>query len=79
MFDSNGKKIPQDSNEYIFVLDITSGSPVQRQVIQVPNTYSGLAFSPDGTQFYVSGGRDDSVHTYVKTDGSWAETALRSR
>ena len=62
-YDADGKVIPRDSNEYVFVLNIAKGSPVQKQVIQVPNTYSGIAFSPDGMQFYVSGGKDDSVHT----------------
>jgi YVTN family beta-propeller protein len=71
--DASGKVMPQDSSEYAFVFDITSGSPVQKQVIQVPNTYSGIAFSPDGANFYVSGGKDDSVHTYSKVGGSWAE------
>jgi YVTN family beta-propeller protein len=73
-YDSTGKVIPQDSNEYVFVLDVGSGSPVQTQVLQIPNTYSGLAFSPDGSQFYVSGGRDDAVHVFAKTAGNWAET-----
>ena len=72
--DASGKIIPRDSNEYVFVLDISSGSPAQKQVIQIPNTYSGIAFSPDGAQFYVSGGKDDSVHIYAKAGGSWAET-----
>jgi YVTN family beta-propeller protein len=72
--DASGKIIPRDSNEYVFVFDITSGSPVQRQVIQIPNTYSGIVFSPDGAQFYVSGGKDDSVHSYTKTASSWTET-----
>jgi YVTN family beta-propeller protein len=73
-FDASGKLLARDSNEYVFVFDITSGAPVQRQVIQVPNTYSGIAFAPDGAHFYVSGGRDDSVHTYTQTDGNWAES-----
>jgi YVTN family beta-propeller protein len=72
--DAGGKPIARDSNEYVFVFDITTPSPVQRQVIQVPNTYSGIAFSPDGAHFYVSGGKDDSVHTYGKSGGKWAET-----
>ena len=72
--DVNGKVIPGASNEYVFAFDITSGSPVQKQVLQVPNTYSGIAFSPNGAEFYVSGGRDDSVHTYAKTGASWVET-----
>jgi DNA-binding beta-propeller fold protein YncE len=73
-FDANGKLIARDSNEYVFVFDITSGAPVQKQVIQVPNSYSGIAFAPDGTHFYVSGGKDDSVHTYTQTDGNWSES-----
>jgi YVTN family beta-propeller protein len=72
-YDANGKIISRDSNEYVFVFDITSGSPVQKQVIQVPNSYSGVAFSPDGAHFYVSGGKDDSVHTYAMKGGNWAE------
>src|SRR5215472_13064759 len=39
-YDANGKLIARDSNEYVFVLDIASGAPVQKQAIQVPNTYS---------------------------------------
>jgi len=72
--DANGKVIPRDSNEYVFVFDITSASPVQKQVIQVPNTYHGIAFAPDSTQFYVSGGKDDTVHSYTKAESDWAET-----
>src|SRR5215472_9702224 len=41
--DASGKIVQRDSNEYVFVFDITAGSPVQKQVIQVPNTYSGIA------------------------------------
>ena len=72
--DATGKVIPADSSEYVFVFDITSGRPVQKEVIQIPNTYSGIAFSPDGARFYVSGGKDDSVHTYAESGGSWAES-----
>jgi YVTN family beta-propeller protein len=73
-YDANGKLIARDSNEYVFVFDIASGAPVEKQVIQVPNTYSGIAFAPDGVHFYVSGGKDDSVHTYAQADGNWAES-----
>jgi DNA-binding beta-propeller fold protein YncE len=73
-FDANGKLIARDSNEYVFVFDIASGTPVQKQVVQAPNTDRGIAFAPDGTHFYVSGGKDDSVHTYTRTDGNWAES-----
>ncbi|OYV40022.1 MAG: phosphoesterase, partial [Acidocella sp. 20-61-6] len=69
----DGKIIPADSREYVFVEDISAGRPVQRQALQVPDTYIGLAFAPDGRHFYVSGGVDDDVHVFALADGSWRE------
>ena len=69
-----GKEIAADSNEYVFVYDVTGPAPKQSQVIQVPNTFAGLAFGPDGRHFYVSGGGDDDVHTYALANGTWAES-----
>ena len=76
---SRGKQNPEASSEWVFVFDISSPKPVQKQAIAVPNTYSGIAFSPDGTEFYVTGGDDDNVHIFALADGSWSEKALRSR
>lgn len=73
-FDAKGTLVADASNEYVFVFDISQGHAKQRQVIPVPNTFSGMAFSPDGRRFYVAGGKDDSVHTYAVTDGRWAES-----
>ena len=70
-----GNADPADSNEYVFVFDISKGNAVQKQVIQVPNTYSGIAFNPNGLQFYVSGGLNDNVHIYGATAGMWSEAA----
>jgi DNA-binding beta-propeller fold protein YncE len=71
-YDSNGSTIAADSKEYVFVFDIKFGTPVQKQVIQVPNTYSGIVFTPDNKHFYVSGGKDDVIYTYAESKGSWA-------
>jgi DNA-binding beta-propeller fold protein YncE len=68
-----GNENPADSNEYVFVFDISHGKPVQKQALQVPNTYSGIAFNPGGTQFYVAGGADDIVHVFGLIAGVWAE------
>jgi YVTN family beta-propeller protein len=73
-YDSKGQLIPKDSNEYVFVFDIGADAAVQKQVIQVPNTFGGMTVAPDGTKFYVSGGKDDSVHTYAFEGGKWAES-----
>jgi DNA-binding beta-propeller fold protein YncE len=67
--------VPADSQQYIFVFDVSTGKPVKKQVIQVPNTFAGIAFNPNGNSFYVGGGSDDNIHTYeIQGDGSWAET-----
>jgi DNA-binding beta-propeller fold protein YncE len=76
-YDSNGpsyyKPDPAASNQYVFVFDATAPVAALRQVIPIHNTYSGIAFAPDGTRFYVSGGGDDDVHVYALTAGSWRE------
>jgi YVTN family beta-propeller protein len=62
------------STEFVFVFDISTGTPNQLQAVPVPNTFSGIAWAPDGTAFYVAGGQDDNVHTYTKNGGGlWAE------
>jgi hypothetical protein len=62
--DSNGSVQAQDSSEFVFVYDISTPSvPVQTQVVFVPNTFSGLVWSADGTRFYVAGGKDDNLST----------------
>ena len=66
---------PADSNEYLFVFDVSHGSAVQRQVIQVPNTYNGVAFNPSGTELFVAGGVSDNVHVYTPSGGQWTEEA----
>lgn len=75
MNDSNGKRIAGESNEYIFVYDISNGMPTKKQVIQVPNTFNGIAWNPNGQAFYVSGGVDDNIHVYGLQNGAWQETA----
>ena len=71
---ASGKVIPADSTQFVFIYDISQNNPIQKQVIQVPNTYSGIVFDPSGSAFYVSGGVDDNVHAYsLGQSGLWAE------
>lgn len=70
-----GARVPGESNEYVFVYDISGQTPVKRQVLQVPNTFVGMAWHPAGKEFYVSGGRDDNVRIYAQVAGAWAEVA----
>jgi YVTN family beta-propeller protein len=60
----DGKRIEALSNEYVFVYDVAGKAPVKRQVLQVPNTFLGLAWAPSGKRFYVSAGVDDAVLEY---------------
>ncbi len=69
-----GRLEPADSDEYVFVYDVRGGAPRQTQVLKVRDTYSGIAFSPSGRHFYVSGGDNDNVHIFGREYGRWAET-----
>lgn len=65
---------PPASNEYVFVYDISGAAPIKRQVLQFPNTYSGIVFDPSGAAFYVSGGPSDNIHVVTRSSaGTWAD------
>lgn len=74
---ADGKPAPDAQSEYIFIYDISKGEPAQKEVIQLPNTFNGIVFSPDGKAFYVGGGSDDNVHSYeLQSSGTWVETGM---
>ena len=54
-----------DSNEYVFIYDISTPTPVKKQVAQIANSYSGIVLDPSGTAFYVAGGGSDDVHIFT--------------
>ncbi len=70
-----GNQIAADSNEYVFIYRIAKKIPVKKQVLQIPNTYNGIAFDPSGKSFYVTGGVDDNVHIFDLASTKWAERA----
>ena len=61
----DAKQVAAFSNEYVFVYDVSGRAPDKRQVLQVPNTFLGLAWAPSGRRFYVSAGVDDAVLEYA--------------
>lgn len=71
---SQSKVIPADSTEWVFAYDVSGAAPQLKQVLSVPNSCAGIAFSPDASQFYVAGGKDDSVHSYALNGSQWAES-----
>jgi YVTN family beta-propeller protein len=73
-FDAKGHAVLAQSNEYIFVFDVTKPAPVKRQALQIPNAYAGLVWAPDGKHFYASGGVDDNIYVFAESGGSWAKS-----
>lgn len=73
-FGKDGLPIANQSNEYVFIFDISDGHPKQRQVLTVANSFNGIAWNPSGREFYVSGGSDDSVHIFTRRNGLFAES-----
>jgi YVTN family beta-propeller protein len=67
------------TSQFIFVYDISGGNqrtPAKKQVIQVPDTYVGLVWAPDGSKFYVSGGSGDAVYVCAgSTAAGWSKSA----
>ena len=47
------------SSEYVFIYDISTGTPVYKQNVMIPNSYNGIAFDPTQSAFYVSSGMGD--------------------
>jgi YVTN family beta-propeller protein len=72
---TTGDKKSLDSDQYVFVFDVSGDQPQQKQLIRVPNTFAGISFDPSGQKFYVGGGKDDNIHVYLLKDGSWQEEA----
>ena len=65
-FGPKGQMIPERSEEYVFVYDVSGGAPAKRQALLVPTTFQGLAWGPAGDRFFVSGGVTDKVLEYVR-------------
>jgi DNA-binding beta-propeller fold protein YncE len=72
--DAKGAKIAAESTQFVFVFDVSTGRAVQTQVLQVSNSFVGIAFAPDGQHFYVPGAAEDNVHVFARQPGGrWAE------
>lgn len=73
-FGAGDNFIPADTGEFIFVYAIAGGQATVRQVLKIPNAYSGLVWAPNGQAFYAAGGQDDNVHVFTQAAGVWTET-----
>jgi DNA-binding beta-propeller fold protein YncE len=64
--------VPELSTEYVFLFDITGPQPEQLQVLTVPNTFQGLSWAPSSDRLFASGGLDDTVVEFIRTDNMFA-------
>jgi DNA-binding beta-propeller fold protein YncE len=63
---ANGKPVAAQSTQYIFRYDIGGGAARRLQTLQVPNSFGGIAWLPDGSGFVVGGGVDDAVYVFAR-------------
>jgi DNA-binding beta-propeller fold protein YncE len=70
-FDSAGSIDKARSSEAVLIYAIENGHAQLTQTIDLPNTFLGLTFSPDGAHFYVSGGKDDLIYAYRRDSTVW--------
>jgi len=76
VLDDAAAKLVGTGAEFIILYDVSNPrSPVQKQTLRPLNTFVGLAFSPDGSKLYVSGGSDDQVVVYSQSGGAFAQSA----
>ena len=72
---ANDKVVPEQSGQYIFRYAIGTNGSRWVQTLMVPNSYSGIAWLPDGSGFVVGGGVDDVVHVFRRSGAGYSETA----
>ena len=71
-FGPTGSMTAEGSMEYVFVYDVAGPAPVKRQVLEVPNTFLGIAWGPAGDRFFVAGGGYDDVLEFTLRDEKFA-------
>ncbi len=77
---ADGKIVPEQSGQYIFVYALGRKGAVLQHVFTVPNAFSGLAWQPNSRGFFIGGGVDDKVYPFALTGGEFrAGTAISLR
>ncbi|HVI06227.1 MAG TPA: hypothetical protein VM711_09075, partial [Sphingomicrobium sp.] len=63
----DGKLVASQSTQYIFLYSITGQGAKRLQTLQVPNSFGGIAWLPNGRGFVVGGGVDDAVYLFARS------------
>jgi DNA-binding beta-propeller fold protein YncE len=62
----DGKVVKRQSTQYVFRYAIGKKRAVRLQTLQVPNSFGGIAWEPDGRGFIVGGGVDDALYLFTR-------------
>ena len=65
--DVTGDLNPLQSQQSVFVYAISAKGATRLQTLSVPNSFSGIAWQPDGNGFIVGGGVDDVVYAFARS------------
>jgi DNA-binding beta-propeller fold protein YncE len=69
---ADGKIVPAQSSQYVFRYSISTNGAARLQTLQVPNSFGGVAWLPNGRGFVVGGGVDDAVYLFKLTGSKFA-------
>ena len=70
---ADGKVVPAQSTQYVFRYAIGATGARWLQTLPVANSFSGVAWAPDGRGFAVGGGVDDDLHLFRRAGAGYAE------
>jgi DNA-binding beta-propeller fold protein YncE len=62
---ADAKLVPEQSTQYVLRYAISGKGARWLQTLQVPNSFGGIAWRPDGGGFVVGGGVDDAVYLFA--------------
>jgi DNA-binding beta-propeller fold protein YncE len=62
----DGKTVGKQSTQYVFRYAIGPSGARRLQTLQVPNSFGGIAWQPDGRGFMVGGGVDDALYVFTR-------------
>ena len=69
----DGKVLPAQSTQYVFRYAIDAAGARWLQTLPVANSFSGVAWAPDGRSFVVGGGVDDDLHVFRRAAAGFVE------
>ncbi|GAA3902567.1 hypothetical protein GCM10022276_21590 [Sphingomonas limnosediminicola] len=62
----DAKVVKAQSTQYVFRYAIGAPGARRLQTLQVPNSFGGIAWRPDGSGFIVGGGVDDALYLFAR-------------